>query len=126
MDVFFSHDAAFSHLVPAGFKLRLDQDRHRTILLQDGSYRRNDLQNGYERYICRNEIDLFSQHLFCHDFDVRLFHIDDQRMRAELPVELIGPDIDSKDLRRTILQCTVGEAAGRGTDVRHDLSLHVL
>ena len=76
-----------------------------------------------EGNIHAEELNGFAQLVGRDAADVGALHIDNALVGAQLPSQLTVADIHSIDLDGTVLQHTVGEAAGGGTDVHADFSV---
>ena len=112
-----AHDALLADLLPACLELWLDQADDLTVLRHQLPHRRQHLHQRNKRNVNRDKgcrlLDLLRRHIT----DVRLFHADDPRVIAQLPVEQSVSDIHRIDLYRAILQHTVGKASGRSSDI---------
>ena len=116
-------DAVFADLFPPGFKLRLDQTDAHGIRRGDGLRHREDMMQRDERHIHAEKLHRLFQLVEGHIADVGSLHVDDPRIGAQAPCQLAVAHIHRIDLDCSVLEHTIGEAAGRGTDVHADLAL---
>ena len=111
-------NTVLAHTLLARLELRLDECNHLSIRRKECP---NDRQHLVQRDKCHvngGKIQRCAQHLRRHIADIRAFHIDDTRIRAQLPVELPIADVDRKHLCHTVLKHTVCKAARRRADIR--------
>ena len=122
MDSAVTHNALFSYLFPSGFKLRLDQTDHLSILRQKILHRKQNLRQRDKRYINRRKCCQLVNILRHNITDIRLFHADYPLVIAKLPRKLSMSDIDCVDFCRSVLQHTICKSAGRRADIHADFA----
>ena len=117
-----AHNAVLSNARLPHLELRFNQSDDLPAL---GEKRPHDGQHLIQRDEChvdRGKIKRNAKHLRRHIADIGTLHVDDSRIRTQLPIELTVADIDRIDARGAVLQHTVGESARRRADVRRRLA----
>ena len=116
-------NAVFAHLFAASLKLRLDQADTHSVRSGDGLRHRENMMQRDKRDIYTEKLDWLCQLVKGHVADVCALHIDHPLIGAQTPCQLTVAHIHCVDLDCTILQHTVGKAAGGCSDIHADLSI---
>jgi hypothetical protein len=115
-------DAAFADLFFFQLELRLDETDDVAVRLQHFEDRSEDEGQGDKRNVDDDEVDGLGKVRRGEVADVETLPRGDTLVAAELPRELVRPDVIGVDLRGTALKDAVGEAAGGGPGIEDDLS----
>ena len=116
-------NAVFAHLFAASLKLGLDQADTHSVRSGDGLRHREDMMQRDKRDIYAEKLDWLCQLVNGHVADVCALHIDHPLIGAQTPCQLTVAHIHCVDLDCTILQHTVGKAAGGCANVHADFAL---
>lgn len=117
-----AHDSSFSHLAAPGLELRLDENHHLPVVLEQRRQRRENQRNRDEADVANGQIHFLADFLEAQVTGVDAFAEDDARVGAQLPVDLARADVDGMDASGAVLKETIGEAASGCADVETDLA----
>ncbi len=113
----FTDHALFPDAFLADFKLRLDQCNQPTARFDQIEACGQHGAKADKAGVADDDINGVGN-LFGRDVTrIGLFHHDNPVVIAQFPVKLPLPDINRKDLGRTVLQKHIGKTAGRGSDI---------
>ena len=118
-----THHAVFAHLLAACLELRLHQTDAHGVRGGDALCHREDVMQRNKGNIHTEKFNGLCKILRRDIADVRALHIHHARIRPQAPCQLTVANIYGIHLHGTILQHTVGKAAGRCTDVHADLAV---
>ena len=117
-----ANHTVLANLFTPCLKLRLHKADAHCIRRGDGLRHRENMVQRDEGDIHTEELDRVCQILRLHIADVGALHVYHPLIGAQAPCQLPIAHIHCVDLDCTVLQHTVGEAAGRGTDIHADLA----
>jgi hypothetical protein len=120
-DGFVAHDSFFC-VARTDFELRFDEGDRLGRSGEDPPHGREDVAKRDEGDVDAGERERIGEVLPLEVAGIHFLAIHHTRIVAQLLVELTMSDVDRVDLRRSMRQHDVGEAAGRGADVDADSS----
>src|SRR5581483_10876591 len=113
---FVAHNAAFAHVFASDFELRLDENEY-CLRFAGRDYSRKNKGRGDERHVHDDEVDRLRHICGAEIASVRFLMKFDARVVPEFHVDLAIASVDGDHTRGSVLEETVGEAPGGGTDV---------
>ena len=117
MDDGVAHHPALADFAAPRLELRLDQRDQFCALFGEPKRRAQHLGKPYKTGVAYDNIYRVRHCRLRQRLGVGLFHHDDAVVLAQFPRELVGADIDRKDLSRAAAEQNVGEAPGRRANV---------
>ena len=117
MDSGVPHHALLTHLFPAGLKLRLHQAHRLAVRLEQATEGRQDQLQGDEGHVHAGKVQLVGDLLMGQIAGIGPFQTHHPLIAAEGPGQLTVARIHGVHFDRSVLEHTVGKAAGGGADI---------